>query len=162
MSQINGAIKEKNIRIFPEGKSPYAVIGSEPNDNRNPSEQGRVYPWGKAEVEKPEHCDFKQLRLDINMYYQELKAETDTMSILHVSQINSRTLDSRSRDMLKNIWQQHNTTIIMLGAMLSVVLSLILGLYLADSSSTYNFLPHSLSLSLSLTDINFFNNWFSE
>ncbi len=42
---------------------PFAVVGSNTVvDSNNKKVRGRSYPWGVAEVDNIEHCDFATLR----------------------------------------------------------------------------------------------------
>lgn len=61
-----------------KGSIPFAVIGSNSiTDVRGKQVRVRQYPWGMAEVENPEHCDFIKLRnMLIRTHMQDLKDVT--------------------------------------------------------------------------------------
>ncbi|KAG8193758.1 hypothetical protein JTE90_005054 [Oedothorax gibbosus] len=71
----NNALKRLKIRV------PFAVVGSntviEVNGKRM---RGRKYPWGIAEVENMEHCDYLALRnMVIRTHMQDLKDVTNNV-----------------------------------------------------------------------------------
>uniref|UniRef100_A0AAQ4S8S3 Septin-7 n=1 Tax=Gasterosteus aculeatus aculeatus TaxID=481459 RepID=A0AAQ4S8S3_GASAC len=100
--QIMREIQEHKIKIyeFPEtddeeenrlDKLPLAVVGSntiiEVNSKRV---RGRQYPWGVAEVENGDHCDFTILRdMLIRTHMQDLK---DVTNNVHYENYRSRKL----------------------------------------------------------------------
>ncbi|XP_063041084.1 septin-7-like [Engraulis encrasicolus] len=105
--QIMSEIQEHKIKIyeFPEtddeeesklakkikDRLPLAVVGSntiiEVNEKRV---RGRQYPWGVAEVENSEHCDFTILRnMLIRTHMQDLK---DVTNNVHYENYRSRKL----------------------------------------------------------------------
>lgn len=61
-----------------KGSIPFAVIGSNTiTEVRGKQVRVRQYPWGMAEVENPEHCDFIKLRnMLIRTHMQDLKDVT--------------------------------------------------------------------------------------
>lgn len=71
---------EDFVQINQELKAsiPFAVIGSNSvTDVRGKQVRVRLYPWGMAEVENPEHCDFIKLRnMLIRTHMQDLKDVT--------------------------------------------------------------------------------------
>ncbi|KAJ7387129.1 Septin-4 [Desmophyllum pertusum] len=71
---------EEFVQINQElkGSIPFAVIGSNViTDVRGKQVRVRQYPWGMAEVENPEHCDFIKLRnMLIRTHMQDLKDVT--------------------------------------------------------------------------------------
>lgn len=71
---------EEFVQINQElkGSIPFAVIGSNMiTDVRGKQVRVRQYPWGMAEVENPEHCDFIKLRnMLIRTHMQDLKDVT--------------------------------------------------------------------------------------
>lgn len=62
-----------------QAQLPFAVVGSNTIlDIRGKKLRGRKYPWGVAEVENPDHCDFIFLRnLLIRTHMQDLKDVTN-------------------------------------------------------------------------------------
>ncbi|KAK9476752.1 putative cell division control protein 12 protein [Lipomyces japonicus] len=62
-------VEEDDIAVADETKNiiasiPFSVIGSETDVETSDGRivKGRQYPWGVAEVESEQHCDFKKLR----------------------------------------------------------------------------------------------------
>ncbi|XP_071229608.1 septin-7 isoform X5 [Salvelinus alpinus] len=82
----------KKIKVwFPPDRLPLAVVGSNTiivvNEKRV---RGRQYPWGVAEVENGEHCDFTILRnMLIRTHMQDLK---DVTNNVHYENYRSRKL----------------------------------------------------------------------
>jgi len=62
-----------------QAQLPFAVVGSNTMlDINGKKMRGRMYPWGIAEVENPDHCDFISLRnLLIRTHMQDLKDVTN-------------------------------------------------------------------------------------
>jgi len=64
-----------------QAQLPFAVVGSNTMLDINGKKlRGRMYPWGIAEVENPDHCDFIFLRnLLIRTHMQDLKDVTNNV-----------------------------------------------------------------------------------
>ncbi|XP_073957831.1 septin 7-like protein pnut isoform X3 [Choristoneura fumiferana] len=88
-----GADASKALR----GRVPFAVVGANTvieQDGRRI--RGRKYPWGIAEVENLEHCDFLALRnMVIRTHLQDLK---DVTSSVHYENYRCRKLAGLSHD----------------------------------------------------------------
>ncbi|XP_063820956.1 septin-7 [Ostrinia nubilalis] len=88
-----GADATKALR----GRVPFAVVGANTvieQDGRRI--RGRKYPWGIAEVENLEHCDFLALRnMVIRTHLQDLK---DVTSSVHYENYRCRKLAGLSHD----------------------------------------------------------------
>jgi septin 7 len=69
-------------QAFLQSKIPFAVVGSD-REVKTPdgrTVRGRAYPWGVAEVDNEDHCDFVKLRqMLIRTYMEELKEHTHTV-----------------------------------------------------------------------------------
>merc|ERR1719383_5487 len=105
--QIMKEIQEEKIQIyeFPEcedeeenrlnkklkNRVPFAVVGSNTVMESNGKKvRGRQYPWGVAEVENIDHCDFTVLRdMLIRTHMQDLK---DVTNNVHYENYRSRKL----------------------------------------------------------------------
>ncbi|XP_022780489.1 septin-1-like [Stylophora pistillata] len=86
--QINQELKVSSI--------PFAVIGSNNvTDVRGKQVRVRQYPWGMAEVENPEHCDFIKLRnMLIRTHIQDLK---DVTQEVHYENYRAERLSSQGQ-----------------------------------------------------------------
>jgi len=104
--QIKKEIEENSIRIyeFPENdqdqddenpncRVPFAVVGSNTVIEKDGKKvRGRKYPWGIAEVENIDHCDFTVLRdMLIRTHMQDLK---DVTNNVHYENFRSKKLSS--------------------------------------------------------------------
>jgi len=106
--QIKKEIEENNIRIyeFPENdqdqddednnpncRVPFAVVGSNTVIEKDGKKiRGRKYPWGIAEVENIDHCDFTVLRdMLIRTHMQDLK---DVTNNVHYENFRTKKLSS--------------------------------------------------------------------
>lgn len=107
--QIMKEIQEEKIQIyeFPEcedeeenrlnkklkNRVPFAVVGSNTvMESGGKKVRGRQYPWGVAEVENIDHCDFTVLRdMLIRTHMQDLK---DVTNNVHYENYRSRKLSS--------------------------------------------------------------------
>ncbi|RMX49942.1 hypothetical protein pdam_00018425 [Pocillopora damicornis] len=87
---------EEFVQINQElkGSIPFAVIGSNNvTDVRGKQVRVRQYPWGMAEVENPEHCDFIKLRnMLIRTHMQDLK---DVTQEVHYENYRAERLSSQ-------------------------------------------------------------------
>lgn len=79
-SDIDDTIARENDYL--ESLIPFAVIGSEKEYNVNGQMiRGRQYPWGLAEVDNEDHCDF--LRLKSALFITHLDDLKDTTQDVH-------------------------------------------------------------------------------
>ncbi|XP_023229956.1 septin-7-like isoform X4 [Centruroides sculpturatus] len=83
--------EENKVQKLLKERMPFAVVGSNTLVDVNGKQvRGRKYPWGVAEVENPDHCDFIALRnMLIRTHMQDLK---DVTSNVHYENYRCRKL----------------------------------------------------------------------
>ncbi|KAK0181715.1 hypothetical protein PV327_003976 [Microctonus hyperodae] len=83
--------EENKMQKVLRDRVPFAVVGANTVvDHDGKKVRGRKYPWGVAEVENLEHCDFIALRnMVIGTHFQDLK---DVTNNVHYENFRCRTL----------------------------------------------------------------------